>query len=112
VLKVNLGTQTYNEKYDYYLPTSLSSGAFPPGSTQSIAAATATAQTITQVDRLAEFTLNYNKQFGQHHFDALAGYTAQKTTSDLSALALKVSRMIISPRLPARELMPATFLQT
>jgi TonB-linked SusC/RagA family outer membrane protein len=87
--KVNLGTQTYNEKYDYYLPTSLSSGAFPPGSTQSIAAATATAQTITQVDRLAEFTLNYNKQFGQHHFDALAGYTAQKTTSDLISVSAK-----------------------
>jgi TonB-linked SusC/RagA family outer membrane protein len=87
--KVNLGTQTYNEKYDYYLPTSLSSGAFPPGSTQSIAAATATAQTITQVDRLAEFTLNYNKQFGQHHFDALAGYTAQKTTTDLISVSAK-----------------------
>ncbi|RWY50068.1 SusC/RagA family TonB-linked outer membrane protein [Mucilaginibacter gilvus] len=87
--KVNLGTQTYNEKYDYYLPTSLSSGAFPPGSTQSIAAATATAQTITQLDRLAEFTLNYNKQFGKHHFDALAGYTAQKTTSDLISVSAK-----------------------
>lgn len=87
--KANLGTQTYNEKYDYYLPTNLSSGAFPPGSTQSIAAATATAQTITQLDRLAEFTLNYNKQLGKHHFDVLAGYTAQKTTSDLISVTAK-----------------------
>ncbi|NCD72334.1 SusC/RagA family TonB-linked outer membrane protein [Mucilaginibacter agri] len=81
--KVNLGTQTYNEKYDYYLPTTISSGAFPPGSTQSIAAATAAAQTTSLVDRLGEFTLNYNKQFGKHHFDALAGYSAQKTSSDI-----------------------------
>ncbi len=86
--KVNLGTQTYNEKYDYYLPTSLSSGANPPGSAASILAANAVAQTISQLDRLGEFTLNYNKQFGKHHIDALAGYTAQKTSSDvLSVLA-------------------------
>jgi TonB-linked SusC/RagA family outer membrane protein len=87
--KVNLGTQTYNEKFDYYLPTTLSSGAFAPGSTQSIAAATATATTLTQVDRLAEYTLNYNKQIGKHHLDALVGYTAQKTTSDVISVSSK-----------------------
>ncbi|WP_083256986.1 SusC/RagA family TonB-linked outer membrane protein [Arcticibacter eurypsychrophilus] len=87
--KVNVGTQTYNEKYDYYLPTNLSSGAFAPGSTQSIAAATATAQTVTQLDRLAEFTLNYKKDAGEHHFDALAGYTVQKTTSDSISVSAK-----------------------
>ncbi|AMR30744.1 SusC/RagA family protein [Mucilaginibacter sp. PAMC 26640] len=87
--KVNLGTQTYNEKYDYYLPTSLSSGAFAPGSTQSVAAATATAQNITQSDRLAEFTLNYKKEFGKHHLDALAGYTAQITNNDVISVSAK-----------------------
>jgi TonB-linked SusC/RagA family outer membrane protein len=81
--KVNLGTQTYNEKYDYYLPTTLSSGAFPPGSTQSLAAATAAAQTFNQLDQLGEFTLNYNKQLGKHRIDVLAGYTAQKTSTDI-----------------------------
>ena len=81
--KVNLGTQTYNEKYDYYLPTTLSSGAFPPGSTQSLAAATAAAQTFSQLDQLGEFTLNYNKQLGKHRIDLLAGYTAQKTSTDI-----------------------------
>jgi TonB-linked SusC/RagA family outer membrane protein len=81
--KVNLGTQTYNEKYDYYLPTTLSSGAFPPGSTQSMAAATAAAQTFSQLDQLGEFTLNYNKQLGKHRIDVLAGYTAQKTSTDI-----------------------------
>ncbi|QEM11476.1 SusC/RagA family TonB-linked outer membrane protein [Mucilaginibacter rubeus] len=80
--KTNLGTQTYTEKYDYYYPTTLSSGTFPPGSQQSILAANAQASNLTTVDKLAEFTLNYNKQIGKHHFDALAGYTAQRTTND------------------------------
>jgi TonB-linked SusC/RagA family outer membrane protein len=83
IFKVNVGTTKYNEKYDYYLPTNLSNGANPPGSPQSIAAATAAAQTTDVTDQLAEFTLNYNKQFGKHHLDVLGGYTAQKNTSDI-----------------------------
>ena len=80
--KVNLGMLTYNEKYNYYLPTSLSSGNFAPYSVQSQTAAKATAQNLTQIDQLAEFTFNYSKQWGKHHTDVLAGYTAQKTSSD------------------------------
>lgn len=87
--KANLGAQTYNEKYDYYLPTTLSSGANAPGSTASINAANAVAQTISQVDQLGEFTLNYNKQFGKHHLDLLAGYTAQQTTSDILSVTAR-----------------------
>ncbi|QQL49933.1 SusC/RagA family TonB-linked outer membrane protein [Mucilaginibacter ginkgonis] len=107
--KVNLGTQTYNEKYDYYLPTSLSSGAFPPGSVQSIAAATATAQTISQLDQLGEFTLNYNKQFGKHHIDALAGYTAQKTSSDLISVTAKGFQNDNIPEITAKGADPSLF---
>ena len=81
--KANLGTQTYNEKYDFYLPTSLSNGNNPPYSTAAITAANAIAQTLSQVDQLGEFTLNYNKTFGKHKIDVLGGYSAQKTTSDL-----------------------------
>lgn len=89
VFKVNLGTETYNEKYDFYLPTNLSSGANPPGSPQSIAAAYAVAEQKTLLDRLAEFTLNYKKVYGKHSFDALGGYTAQKTTSDVLSVTAK-----------------------
>jgi TonB-linked SusC/RagA family outer membrane protein len=85
--KVNVGMQTYNEKYDYYRPTSISNGNDAPGSTSAINAATATAQNLSQVDQLAEFTLNYKKELGKHHFDALAGYSAQKTTSDLISVS-------------------------
>ncbi|SDE14488.1 SusC/RagA family TonB-linked outer membrane protein [Pedobacter soli] len=87
--KANLGTQTYSEKYDYYLPTSLSNGNNRPYSNESIAAATAVAQNLKQIDQLAEFTLNYNKTFGKHKLDVLAGYSAQKTTSDLIKVSAK-----------------------
>jgi TonB-linked SusC/RagA family outer membrane protein len=84
--KVNLGMQTYNEKYEYYKPTSLSSGANPPGSPQAIAAANAVAQTISQMDKLAEFTLTYKKNWGKHNFDGLAGYSVQENNRDLIAV--------------------------
>lgn len=84
VFRVNLGTQTYSEKYDYYLPTSLSNGGGnAPYSAASIAAANAVAQTLTQSDKLAEFTLNYDKTIGKHRFNVLGGYSAQQTNSDL-----------------------------
>lgn len=81
--KVNAGIQTYNEKYEYYYPTNLSSGTNPPGSPQAIAAANTSAQTMQNLDKLAEFTLNYKKLLGDHSIDAIIGYTAQETTSDI-----------------------------
>ncbi len=87
--KANLGAQTYYEKYDYYLPSTLSSGANPPGSTASIAAANAVAATLDRVDQLGEFTLNYNKTFGKHHLDLLAGYSAQQTNTDVISVTAR-----------------------
>lgn len=84
--KANLGMQTYGESYNYYLPTSVSNGSFPPFSPQSIAAAKAVQQTIDYQDQLGEFTLNYSKQLGKNHFDALAGYSAQKTINNVLAV--------------------------
>lgn len=87
-LKANLGMQTYNEKFEYYRPGSLSSGAFPPYSPQALAAARDTTRTLSTVDQLGEFTANYKKEFGKHSVDVLAGYTAQQFTSDaVSVLA-------------------------
>ncbi|TSJ35926.1 TonB-dependent receptor [Mucilaginibacter corticis] len=79
----NLGMQTYGENYNYYLPTSISNGANPPYSSQSIAAAKAVRQVIDYRDELGEFTLNYTKQLGDHHIDGLLGYTAQKTVNNV-----------------------------
>lgn len=82
VAKANLGLQTYSEKYEYYLPTSLSNGNNPPYSPQSIAAATATAQTLNTQNLLGEFTLAYTRQFDKHALNLLAGYTAQRINTD------------------------------
>ncbi|QKJ30344.1 TonB-dependent receptor [Mucilaginibacter mali] len=87
--KANLGLQTYNEKYDYYLPTNLSSGANAPGSPQAIAAANATAANLGQQNRLGEFTVNYDKKFGRHSVNVLAGYTAEDATTDYVSVNAK-----------------------
>lgn len=82
IARANLGLQTYNEKYEYYLPTSLSSGNNPPYSPQAIAAARAIAQTTSTQNLLGEFTATYAKTFGKNNLNLLAGYTAQRTTGD------------------------------
>ncbi|MBE8714878.1 SusC/RagA family TonB-linked outer membrane protein [Sphingobacterium hungaricum] len=82
-LKFNGGIQTYDEKYDYYRPTSISNGNYRPGSPQAITAAYADAITRSEIDKLGEFTLNYDKQFGgKHNVTALLGYSAQQTNTD------------------------------
>ncbi|GAA4174344.1 TonB-dependent receptor [Sphingobacterium ginsenosidimutans] len=82
-LKVNGGFSTYDEKYDYFRPTSISNGNDRPYSPQAITAAYADAKTKNEVDKLLETTLNYNKTFGEkHQISALLGYSAQRTDFD------------------------------
>ncbi len=82
----NVGMQTYSEKYDFYQPTSLSSGTNAPYSDQAKAAAFATSQNLQQKDMLGEFTMNYIKQFDRHNMNILAGYTVQNTTNDVTSV--------------------------
>ncbi|GAA4800582.1 TonB-dependent receptor [Olivibacter ginsenosidimutans] len=81
-LKVNGGLQTYDEKFDYYKPTSLSDGNNPPYSDGAKTAAYAQADNRSELDKLGEITLNYKKTFGEHGIDALAGYSVQQTNID------------------------------
>lgn len=109
--KVNLGLQTYNEKYDYFYPTTLSSGVNPPGSAAAIAAAQASAQTVASLDKMAEFTLNYKKEFGgNHRFDAIAGYTAQETKTDIISVTAKNFSNDIVPEITAQGAAVGSFL--
>lgn len=108
--KLNMGLQTYNEKYEYYYPTTLSSGVNPPGSPAAIAAAQASALTIANLDKLAEFTLNYKKEFGKHRFDAIAGYTAQQTTTDIISVTAKNFSNDIIPEITAQGAAAGSFL--
>ncbi|WP_461398368.1 SusC/RagA family TonB-linked outer membrane protein [Flavitalea sp.] len=108
--KVNLGLQTYNEKYEYFYPTTLSSGENPPGSAQAIAAAQASSQTLETQDKLAEFTLNYHKKFGKSSIDALAGYTAQETYTDLTSVTAKNFSNDLVPEITAQGAAAGSFL--
>ncbi|RCR70626.1 SusC/RagA family TonB-linked outer membrane protein [Larkinella punicea] len=107
--KANVGLQTYNEKYEYYLPTSLSSGNNPPYSPQALAAAKATAQTLSTTDVLAEFTLNYSKQWGQHGLNLLAGYTAQRQKSDLISVSSQGFQNDLIQEITAKGADPSNF---
>lgn len=79
-LKANLGMFSYNEKYEFYRPTSLSTGAYLPGTPQANAAAYALATNAHTNDWLGEFTANYSKTWAQrHNFSGVAGYSLQKT---------------------------------
>ncbi len=83
-LKANLGTYNFTEKYEFYQPTSLSSGRYPPYSPQAIAAAYARAKNTNVSDYLGEFTLNYNKSFNDiHNFSGVAGYSLQYHKNDV-----------------------------
>lgn len=101
VAKANIGGSTYNEKYEYYYPTNLSSGINPPGSPQSILAANAAAQTLSTQDGLAEFTVDYKKQINKHNIGLLAGYTAQETKTDVLAVSAKNFTNDLVPELSA-----------
>ena len=82
-LKINGGLSTYDEKYDYYRPTSISDGNNPPFSAGATAAAYAEAMTRGEVDKLVEATLNFNRTFKEkHQLNALLGYSAQRTDID------------------------------
>ncbi len=89
VFKANLGLQTYGEQYQYYLPSSLSAGVSPPFSAPAIAAAYATNMTKAMKDQLAEFTVNYNRQFGKHSLTVLGGYTVQRTDSNVVSVTAR-----------------------
>ncbi len=83
-LKANLGMYTYYEKYEYYRPTSLTTGTYMPGSAQAQAAAYAIATSAHTNDYLGEFTANYNQSWsGIHHFSGIVGYSIQKHEYDI-----------------------------
>ncbi|RZL12131.1 MAG: SusC/RagA family TonB-linked outer membrane protein, partial [Hymenobacter sp.] len=112
IAKANVGLQTYNEKYEYYLPTSLSSGNNAPYSPQAIAAATATALTLNTQNVLGEFTATYTKQFGKHNLNALAGYTAQRTTLDQISVSAQGFQNDAVQEITAKGADPTNFFQS
>jgi len=86
-LRVNGGLSTNDQKYDYYRPTSISNGNNRPFSDNAKSAAYADANNRSEIDKLVEAILNYNKTFNEKHtISALAGYSAQRTDTDYIAV--------------------------
>lgn len=82
--KANLAMYNYNEKYEFYKPTSLSSGANPPYSDEAKADAYALSKNTGVRDYLGEFTLSYNKSWNDiHNFSGVAGYSLQQNERDI-----------------------------
>ncbi len=87
--KTNLGLQTYHEKYEFYRPTSLSNGVYPPFSPQALNNALSQARQTNYMDRLAEFTLTYQKEWNRHNLNLFGGYTIQSTTNDVLSVSAR-----------------------
>lgn len=86
-LKVNGGISTNDQKYDYFRPTSISNGNNRPFSDNAKTAAYADANTRSEIDKLVEAILNFNKTFNKKHtIGVLAGYSAQRTDTDYIAV--------------------------
>ncbi len=82
-LKANLGHYNVSSKYEFYSPTSLSSGKNPPYSDSAKSAAYALAKTTGIEDYLAELTANYSHSFADiHNLSGVLGMSAQYNAMD------------------------------
>lgn len=108
--KVNGGISTYDEKYDYYRPTSISNGNSMPYSASAIAAAYALANTKNEIDKLLETTLTYNKTFAdKHDLSVLAGYSAQRTDYDYLGVRATGFQTDVIPEITNKGADPSNF---
>ncbi len=80
-ISARLGSQWNSSNYSYYRPMSVGANNMPAYSPDLKSRNVARTTFGQSVDRLGEFLLTYNKKFGKHHVDALAGYTLQRKTS-------------------------------
>lgn len=108
--KVNGGISTYDEKYDYYRPTSISSGNYAPYTPEARAAAYAQASFKNEIDKLIETTLNYNKTFrDRHNVSVLLGYSAQRTDYDYVGLRANGFQNDVIPEITNKGADPSNF---
>jgi len=81
--KLSLGTYKYSDKYESYLPTSITNGTRPPYSSESIAAANARSRMLLEEDYLSEFTLNFNQKVGNLSLSGVGGASSQSNARDI-----------------------------
>ncbi|KAA9349283.1 SusC/RagA family TonB-linked outer membrane protein [Larkinella humicola] len=79
-LKVSVGTDFNYYNTNTFKPSTLSGSA-------SLSPATSNIVNTSDVNWLNENTINYRRSFGSHSFDALAGFTIQKSTTTATTTA-------------------------
>ncbi len=84
--KLSFGTYNYTNNWEYYRPTSITSGVNAPYSTQAITAANAQNTRIDERDYLTEFTLNFNKRVSNFNLSGVIGASSQSHIRDVIAV--------------------------
>ncbi|NLU90666.1 SusC/RagA family TonB-linked outer membrane protein [Chitinophaga sp. Ak27] len=79
--RISAGTDLNSFRRDYYRPSSL---PLPSGTLPSVA--TGFSNTDMYTNWLTEHTVTYNKSFGKHKLDVLAGFTVQKENQEHNSL--------------------------
>ncbi|WP_208646782.1 TonB-dependent receptor [Pedobacter jejuensis] len=77
--KTSVNIDYTNQQYNRFSPSTAGALFAPPPNLTS-----ATERNFVNYSWLTENTLNYTRSFGDHNFDVLVGYTAQKFHSDYS----------------------------
>ncbi|NLR77009.1 SusC/RagA family TonB-linked outer membrane protein [Chitinophaga eiseniae] len=79
--RISAGTDLNSFRRDYYRPSNL---PLPSGTLPSVA--TGFSNTDMYTNWLTEHTVTYNKSFGKHKLDVLAGFTVQKENQEHNSL--------------------------
>ncbi len=83
IAKANMGMYDFREKYQFYNPSSLSSGVNPPYSVEAKAAAYAISSSQSVQNYLGEYTLTYANKFDDHSVSSVAGFSHQENHNDV-----------------------------
>lgn len=84
--KLSFGTFNYTNNWEYYRPTSITSGVNAPFSPQAITAANAQNTRTDERDYLTEFTLNFNKRVKDFSLSGVVGASSQSHITDVIAV--------------------------
>jgi len=84
--KLSFGTYNFTNNWEYYRPTSITSGVNAPFSPQAITAANAQNTRVDERDYLTEFTLNYNKRLKDFNISGVLGASSQSRLTDVIAV--------------------------
>ncbi|MCG2615313.1 TonB-dependent receptor [Terrimonas sp. NA20] len=92
--KTTLGGEMLSDRRNFYVPATLANGSAPTANLNNpiLAGINAQQRNSTTYNWVWENTLNYSRTlFGEHRIDALAGYGAQRNTTENSSVSGQAS---------------------